>query len=231
MNPESRWLEEAAGVPHPSYSVVAVVPVKQLGLAKSRLALPVAQRRALALAFALDTVAALSGSRWVEAIVVVTDDPDVERHLHGEPVHVVRDPGGGLMQAVTAGCRVAALRWPGAGLAVVPADLPCLSADAVTQVLRLAQQAGSSFVRDSTTTGTTFVMTAPGRAMRAAYGPHSASRHLEWGLRSLDAPTGARHDVDTLTDLRAAATLGLGAHTAAQVAALDLVGPPVTLRA
>ena len=46
-------------VPDQRYDVTAVVPVKPLAMAKSRLALPVEQRRALALAFALDTVAAL----------------------------------------------------------------------------------------------------------------------------------------------------------------------------
>ena len=232
MSPDRVRLGEVADVPVQRYAVTAVVPVKPLALAKSRLALPVEQRWALALAFALDTVAALSGSPCVGAIVVVTADPDVERCLQGQPAHLVRDTGVGLLPAVAAGCRVAASRWPGAGVAVVPADLPCLSCDDVTQVLHLAQRAEGAFVPDRATTGTTFVVTAPGRPMVARYGPGSAAKHLALGLRSLHgAPAGARHDVDTLTDLRAAAAFGLGAYTAAQVAALDRFGPPASLTA
>lgn len=51
--------------------VTAVVPVKRLAAAKSRLDLPVARRRALALAFAVDTVAALAASPLVRDRLVL----------------------------------------------------------------------------------------------------------------------------------------------------------------
>lgn len=219
-------------VPDRSHAVIAVVPVKRLALAKSRLALPVDQRRALVLAFAVDTVAALAGSPLVTGIVVVTADPDVEHDLQGQPVHLLPDPGGGLLPAVRAGCRLAALRWPGAGVAVVPADLPCLSSRDVTRVLRLAQRAGGGYVPDRATTGTTFVVAAPGRPLVARYGPGSAAKHRALGLQRLDeAPLRARHDVDTLTDLEGAVTLGLSARTDAQMAAMGRLVPSASLTA
>ena len=225
-------LGQVADVPDPSYAVTAVVPVKPLALAKSRLALPVEQRRALVLAFASDTVAALAGSPLVTGIVVVTADPDVKRYLQGQPVHLLPDPGGGLLPAVRAGCRVAALRWPSAGVAVVPADLPCLSSHDVTQVFRLAQRVDGAFVPDRAITGTTFVVSPPGRPLVARYGPGSAAKHRALGLESLDdAPLRARHDVDTLTDLEGAATLGFSARTAAQVAAMGRLVPSAPMTA
>lgn len=87
---------------------------------------------------------------------------------------------------MTAGFRLAVARWPAAGVALVPADLPCLFADAVTQVLRLAQGADCAFVPDSATTGTTFVVCPRGRPIVAQYGPNSAAKHLAQGLASLD---------------------------------------------
>lgn len=212
--------------------VTAVVPVKPLALAKSRLALPVELRAALALAFVLDTVAALVDSPRVRAIVVVTADRGVERALRDLPVHLLGDPGGGLLGAVTAGCRFADGRRPGAGLAVVPADLPCLSAADVTQVLRLAQGTDGAYVEDSASTGTTFLVSPSGRRWAPQYGPGSADRHRAQGLACLeDAPPGARLDVDTLADLQAAERLGLGAWTAAQVTALGDLGPAASLTA
>jgi len=76
------------------------VPVKVLSLAKSRLALSAEQRRALALAFALDTVAALFGSPLVAAVVVVTADPDVKRGMRNHPVRLTDEDGAGLQTAV-----------------------------------------------------------------------------------------------------------------------------------
>jgi 2-phospho-L-lactate guanylyltransferase (CobY/MobA/RfbA family) len=65
------------------------------------------------------------------------------------------------------------------------------------------------------------LMSPPGRPAAAAYGRESAARHLALGLRRLDeAPIAARHDVDTLEDLRLAAVLGVGARTAAALAGM-----------
>ena len=92
---------------------------------------------------------------------------------------------------------MAASWWPSAGVAVVPADLLCLSCGAVTQVLRLGQRVDSADA-----------LCQPGAN-----------------------PALTRRDVDTLTDLQAATTFGLSARTAAQVASLDRLGPPVSLTA
>ena len=61
-----------------------VIPVKVLAQAKSRLAgLADADRRALALAMAVDTVAAAVACRLVGAVVVVTDDGSVASEVTG----------------------------------------------------------------------------------------------------------------------------------------------------
>lgn len=214
-----------------AYEVTAVVPVKRLARAKSRLALPPDQREALALAFALDTISALSESPLVSGVLVVTADPVVRRCAQQSALQVVPDVGTGLLPAVRAGCRAAATSWPGVGVVVVPADLPCLRAEDVTHVLQSARTADGAFVPDREGTGTTLLVTAPGRAAVAQYGPASAARHRVLGLRSLDdASVRARHDVDTLEDLVLAETLGLGPETAAQLARLELPSVPQPAR-
>lgn len=199
--------------------------MKPLSLAKSRLALGAEQRRTLALAFALDTIAALFGSPLVTAVFVVTADPDVRRCLQKTSVRLTDDDGPGLQSAVRAGCLAAASWRPSAGVAVVPADLPCLRADDVTNELASAQLADGAFVPDRATTATTMLMCPPGRMVVAQYGPGSAAKHQALGMRSLDkVPARARHDVDTLEGLRVAATLGLGPETVAALAARDCRG-------
>lgn len=199
--------------------VVAVVPVKHLRGAKSRLALPVGERRALALAFAVDTVAALTGSPLVERVVVVTTDPDVASQMRPAGVEVVPDEGDGLREAVLAGCRTAA--GPGLGLLVAPADLPCLSSDDVTLLL---ERHIDGFVPDRTGTGSTVLLRPPGRDIDPQYGPGSAARHVALGLHRLDdVPVALRHDVDTLDDLRSAHRLGLSPRTAAASSRLPVL--------
>jgi 2-phospho-L-lactate guanylyltransferase len=206
--------------------VTAVVPVKPLAQAKSRLALPSVHRRALALAFALDTVAALAETAYVVGVLVVTSDETVADRVRRLGARVTDERGTGLGPAVREGLRVASGWHPGSGVTVVPGDLPCLTSQDVTSVLAsacAADEGRGAFVPDRAGTGTTFVVQACGAPALTRYGPDSAVRHQALGLAALDdAPIGARHDVDTLADLRRALTLGAGPETRAAVAALGL---------
>lgn len=212
----------------PRLPVTAVVPVKPLGLAKSRLALPAEHRRALALAFALDTVVALAQTAYVVGVLVVTADRTVADRVGQLGARATDDRGTGLGPAVREGLRVAAEWHPDCGVVVVPGDLPCLSPRDVTDVLVAAGPAEGrgAFVPDRAGTGTTIVVQESGHPGLTRYGPDSAARHRALGLRALaGAPASARHDVDTLADLRAAMALGVGEQTRAVVDALGLEAP------
>lgn len=213
--------------------VVAVVPVKPLESAKSRLALPAEHRRALALAFALDTVAALAGTAYVVGVLVVTSDETVADRVRRLGARVAHDRGSGLGTAVRDGLRGASAWHPDAGVAVVPADLPCLTPADVGEVLHAAaaDPGRGSFVPDRAGSGTTFVVHAAGLEVRTGYGPASADRHRALGLRPLDdAPRGARHDIDTVEDLLGACALGVGAQTRAAAGEVLGTRTPVGIR-
>lgn len=207
-------------------TVTAVVPVKRLARAKSRLRLPADQREALAFAFALDTLDALTASPVVAATLVVTSDPVVASELRRMGIAVVPDDTAGLHGAVQAGIEAATRRWPGSGVSVVPADLPSLRPADVAAVVHLAADTAGAFVPDHEGTGTTIVVHPRGRPAATRYGSGSAARHSALGLVALaDAPVRARHDVDTLEDLDVALTLGVGPRTAAAVATLTEARP------
>lgn len=212
----------AAALGGPEGQVTVVVPIKPLVFAKSRVALPAEHRQALALAFALDTISALSVSPLVAGVLVVTSDRILACRLRQHPVRVIPDEGAGLGLAVHGGLRVATSWKPTTGVAVVPADLPCLRADDVTWAIAAALTADGAFVPDRSTTGTTLLIYPPGRRAVACYGPGSAAKHRSLDLLPLyGAPDRARHDVDTLEDLRVARRLGLGPETSDVVSALD----------
>lgn len=206
-----------------STTVTAVVPVKPLHRAKSRMRLDDDERADLALAFALDTVSALRGSTRVGLVIVVTADEVVAAELERAGAVLVHDDAADLRGSVQLGIAAARHLRPHGGIAVVPADLPCLTADDVTAVIASAAADPGAFVPDREGTGTTLVVLPPGAATETRYGPGSAYEHEVLGLRRLhDAPARARHDVDTLDDLRSAVELGTGARTRAVLALRDL---------
>lgn len=205
--------------------LTAVLPVKELAHAKSRLALPDPDRRHLALAFARDTLCAVLTAGRVDAAVVVTSDEEVAEDLRAtapDRVRVVPDGGTGLGGAVRRGVLAAHADRPGTAVCVVPADLPCLRPGDVDRVLTSAGDRGA-FVPDLSRTGTTLLVLPPDHAVTVRYGPGSAGKHAAAGLVPLsDVPRRARQDVDTLADLLLAIRLGTGPATATACERLGL---------
>lgn len=205
-------------MPTPDYRWTLVVPVKVLSRAKTRLA-PAAgrHRERLALALAADTVAAALRSPRVDEIVVVTDDPVAADELAALGAGVVADePDAGLNPALVHGATRRTRTHTGLG--ALSADLPALRADELTFALDRAAGVPRGFVPDAAGTGTTLYTARPGASFAPAFGPRSRERHRGQGARELlherDGRSGLRRDVDTLTDLRAALTLGVGRRTA-----------------
>lgn len=100
----------------------------------------------------------------------------------------------------------------------VGSDLPCLTGDILTKVLRLAPPRRVSFMRDMEGRGTTMVLLPPSSARIATrFGPESAAAHLAVATPFPSDPAwfAAQRDVDMLHDLAAARDFGVGTFTAA----------------
>lgn len=198
----------------PPISFVVIVPVKPPARGKSRLdALPASQRRDLAAAFALDTVAAARRTPQVEAVLVVTDDFRFAADLRDNGCEVIPD---GVSDDLNATLRQAAAeagrRWPEAVPVALCADLPCLTIDDLA--VALADVDGPAFVRDAAGTGTT-MYAAPLATFDPAFGVDSAALHVTHGAREIGVPVPTlRLDVDEPADLDHAVVLGVGPHTA-----------------
>jgi 2-phospho-L-lactate/phosphoenolpyruvate guanylyltransferase len=206
-----------------------LMPVKVLARAKSRLAGLAGPRRAeLALAVACDTVTAVLACQAAARVIVITDDPAAEAALAGLGALVVPDePRDGLNAALRHGAAHAAVRWPGSGTAALSADLPALRPAEIGRALRAASHWPTAFVPDAAGDGTTLYTAAPGAEFRPAFGPASRARHAAGGAAELDLEgiPGLRRDVDTPADLRGAAALGLGPHSARLAAELLRCAP------
>ena len=196
---------------------VAVVPVKSLATAKSRLA-PASdeRRRALALSFAVDTVAALRAVPEIRTVVVVTADTAVAAEVGGPDVEILPEPAeGGLNAAIMAGVDWSRSRHADAGVVVVAADLPALRSPDVAAVLRIASAQPRTVLADREGTGTTMLTGLPHTPPRPRFGSDSLARHRAEGAQVIDGRglDRAARDVDTPDHLEEARRLGLGAAT------------------
>nr|WP_245771728.1 2-phospho-L-lactate guanylyltransferase [Actinacidiphila guanduensis] len=201
-----------------------VVPLKPLAVAKSRLAAAGEVRPALALAFAVDTVAAVLACPQVADVTVVTDDRAAAAELAAHGALVVPDaPAAGLNAALRYGAEEVRRREPAAAVAALNGDLPALRPAELAEVLRAAAGTGErAFLADAEGVGTTLLTAVPYLPLSPAFGGSSRARHLASGAAEITLPEApsVRRDVDTLADLREALALGVGPRTAAVAAGL-----------
>lgn len=184
-----------------------VVPVKGTVAAKSRLT----GGTELALAIALDTVAAAIGAAVVERVIVVTTATAAASFEHlGAQVVVVDRPG--LSTAITAGIAAAGERH----VAVMLGDLPALQPRELTAALTVAREHPLAFVADADDSGTVLITALWASDHRPAFGAGSRAAHLDAGYIEVGQPrdSGLRRDVDTRAHLEAlAAEARLGERT------------------
>jgi 2-phospho-L-lactate guanylyltransferase len=197
---------------------VALVPIKRLAVAKTRLRGAVAgiPLDRLVLAMAIDTVTAVLSCPGVRRVLVVTDDPTPAAALSALGAECVRDePAGGLNAALEHAARHAVESC----VVALTADLPALRTAELSSALEAAWAAAARvFVPDAGGTGTVLLAAPGGAPLRPRFGDDSAAAHASSGALRLDgAWPSLRRDVDTGADLDAAIALGLGRHSAAVV--------------
>jgi 2-phospho-L-lactate/phosphoenolpyruvate guanylyltransferase len=185
----------------PDPSAAVLVPLKGFRRAKARLAprLDEDARAALAAAMAERVLAAAAPL----PVLVVCDDPEVERWAAERGAAVLRQRADGLDAAVAEG--VARLRSEGTALAVVAhGDLPLAAGLAA-----LASFPGVTLVPDRRRDGTNVLVVPTDAGFTFAYGPGSFARHLaeahRLGLRVREVEDPAlAWDVDDPADLDSA---------------------------
>lgn len=199
-----------------------VVPVKPRARAKSRLAaLGDEVRRELTTAFALDTVTAALSCPEVATVLVVTDDLGIADLVRAAGAAALPDGRpGDLNSSLWQGAAELDRRRPGAPLAALCGDLPCLRPEELASVLReAAASARPAFVPDADAVGTTLYTAHGLTSFAPAFGHASRAAHLEGGAAEIGVGAASvRRDVDTPEDVAAAERLGPGPATSAVLA-------------
>lgn len=198
-----------------------VVPLKPLTVAKSRLVgggspLDEAGRAALVLAMAMDTVTAAIAAGNVGRVLVAAAEP-VELGVLVELGAEVYPDGGmpDLNGSLRHGADVLRADDPDCVVGALQADLPALR-PAELEAAVAAVGSARAFCADRAGSGTTLLLSAPGKPLDPRFGPHSARAHVESGAVAVTLPVPTlRSDVDTVEDLSHARMLGAGRYTRA----------------
>lgn len=201
------------------HTVHAVMAVKHIGRAKSRLAseLSTEQRAQLVLAMFTDTVVAATAVPELLSLTVVTPDPLVAARARELGAHVIDEPPAGddpLNTALAAGARDVRDRHGPTPLLALQADLPALRTAELADVLAVAVGV-RSVVIDHTGTGTAALLVRDAVApLSPRFGADSARAHRDAGAVPLSGHwPGLRCDVDTPEDLDTVRALGVGEFT------------------
>ena len=158
--------------------IAAVVPVKALAEAKSRL-FPERARsdvEALSLAMMGDLIACLQAAPGIARVVVVTPDAAVAgaAQAQGAQALLRREPG--LNPAIEAAS--AAVAGPGDGVLVVLGDVAAADPSEIAQLIDAAPARGVA-IAPSRDGGTSALLRRPADVIPARFGPDSAKRHRE----------------------------------------------------
>jgi len=205
--------------------IVAAVPIKDLNVAKQRLAsvLTLAEREQLARAMLRDVLRALGGAGF-DHVWVVTREPAVEaiaRVLGAEPLAEAENRG---HTAAVALAQAEAARRGARVFLTVPGDVPRVTADELKELAGAAGDGAPAFVPSRSRLGTNGVALAPPGAMPLTFGEPSFARHLDTARARNLAPRvltlpGLGLDIDTPEDLTALAAETVPTETGALVAA------------
>ena len=189
-------------------SVVAVVPVKDLVAAKSRLT-PVLtpEGRAGLTVYMMKNVLSALREAGVDRACVVSPDPIVLKLAEEAGATPLRQESRGLNPALDE-ARAWATSEGATSLLVLPADLPLLKAPDVEAILEAADGEGPRCVisPDATRSGTNALLLRPPDALPFLFGPNSFRAHLDAASeRGVEARPRERprlaFDLDTANDL------------------------------
>jgi 2-phospho-L-lactate guanylyltransferase len=208
--------------------VWAVVPVKPFRVAKARLstALNRVDRARLARVMLQDVLGAMVASRHLLAgVIVLTADDEAAAIARGHGALVLNEAAPAGIDAAIARALDYLADAPEAGMLVVPADLPQLSAASVERIVGFLSAPRAVAIVRAADGGTNLLGCKPAGIVRPSFGPDSFDRHCQAARLAGVTPTTLAwshldRDIDRPEDLAAFLSLGTATRTHAFLSSL-----------
>ena len=168
-------------------SVWAIIPVKPLRLAKSRLSevMTPEERQNFAESLLRHVLSVVRSVPQVAGTLVISRDNRVLSIAREYGANTVQESGNPeLNTALTRATQVIA-GWRSTAVLVLPADLPLICPDDVNAIIELGQREPSMVIAtDRNQDGTNALFLRPPGLIPYAYGPGSYQRHLDLAYRA-----------------------------------------------
>lgn len=187
----------------------ALVPLKQLERAKARLASVLAahERRKLMLAMARDVLTALSRSKRLSGILLVSRAPEADALAPAFGTErFAESPNANLSTALHEASDYLVAQLRASGAMIVPADLPAITAEEVDSII--ARHRRVTVIPDAEHVGTNCLICSPPNCIPYLFDGRSFKPHLDAAVAAGVTPTVIPSeefglDIDTPDDLRA----------------------------
>lgn len=161
-------------------SLWAIVPVKPLKNAKSRLStvLSPAQRYELAVAMFRHVLSVVTSVPEVSGVLVISRDTKalaIAREMRAKTIQesAISDLNPALMRAT-----MIVKSWRVDGVLILPADLPFVHADDIQALIELGKNRSIVIATDHNGDGTNALLARPPGLIQFDYGPGSYQRHI-----------------------------------------------------
>jgi len=161
-------------------NVWAIVPVKALDQAKSRLAsvLTPGERKHLALMLLERTVRLLRSVQEIRGVLVISQDVEVLALIRDWGARPILESGMPELNSALRRATQTLVAWNADAVLVVPEDLPLLAEEDVRQVLELAGDGTSVVIApDRREEGTNLLLMRPPGVIPYRFGDHSFAEH------------------------------------------------------
>ena len=161
-------------------TIWAIVPVKPLQRAKSRLAqvLSPEERRTLSRSLFIHTLEVLAASPAIERTLVVSRDTEALSLARGYGARSITEQGSPHLNRALARATQVARSYGVAGVLVLPADLPLLTAEALDEFVSRAEKPPVVVLApDRRGQGTNALLCSPPGLIEYDFGARSFSRH------------------------------------------------------
>lgn len=187
----------------------AIIPVKPLRRGKSRLSdvLSESQRAALNKKLLIHTLDTLTQLPELEQVLVVSRDPEALAIARCHGARTVLEDGAPHLNIALARATAVASMYSAAGVLVLPADLPQMTAEDVRVMVKAAKYSTCIVIApDHRQQGTNALLIKPPGALAYSFGENSFFRHINQaqikGIKTeiIELPSLAR-DVDLPDDL------------------------------
>jgi 2-phospho-L-lactate guanylyltransferase len=189
--------------------IAAVIPLKNLHLAKSRLSniLTPQQRKSLVLYLLNITIKTLKESQFISEIIIVSSDKAIQRFCVKNNLRFIRDSDNGVNNAVRLADRYCIDNDIDANI-IIPQDLPLLSVNEIDEICNISKKYIKCIIicPSKRFDGTNILFKKPPDVIKTFYDDNSYINHLKEAqkfnipIESLDLDK-LKFDIDTKEDL------------------------------